>query len=129
MERRETKPSAAIGRDVQLTSFVNFQAMECNHTIVVYEITLSIQRLVNKYGVDLQDPAWDIVLSILSAITRHVEDKEPESVGAILSKLHETLCTIEQLIELGQFNGSVRKVFSLIEMSSSVRPVNKKISR
>lgn len=97
--------------------------MQCNHTLVVYEITLSVQRLVSKYGLELQDPAWDVVLSILEAITRHVEDKEQSAVAPVLSKLHETLCTVEKLIELGQFNGNVRKVFSLIEMSSSVRPV------
>lgn len=93
--------------------------------MVVYEITISIHRLVNKFGLELQDPAWDVVLSILEAITHYVENKDASALGSVVTKLHETLCTIEQLIELGQFNGNVRKVFSLIEMSSSVRPVSK----
>ncbi|KAK6623829.1 hypothetical protein RUM44_010685 [Polyplax serrata] len=98
------------------------QAMQCNHTVVVYEITLSTHRLVNKFGLELQDPAWDVVLSILEAITKHVESRDATLVGSVGTKLHETLCTIEQLIELGQFNGNVRRVFSLIEMSSCMRP-------
>lgn len=79
---------------------------------------------MNNYGFELQDPAWDVVLSILEAVTRHVEKKEASTVAPVVTKLHETLCTVEQLIELGQFNGNVRKVFSLIEMSSNVRPVS-----
>lgn len=99
--------------------------MQCNHTVVVYEITLSVHQLVNKFGSELQDPAWDVVLSILEAITRHVEAKDASLLVSVVTKLHETLCTIEQLIELEQFNGNVRRVFSLIEMSSAMRPVSK----
>jgi putative effector of murein hydrolase LrgA (UPF0299 family) len=33
---------------------------------------LSIQRLVGKYGMELQDPAWDLVLSIIEAIIRYI---------------------------------------------------------
>lgn len=99
--------------------------MHCNHTVVIYEITISIHRLVNKFGLELQDPAWDVVLSILEAIIEHIETKDVSLLGSVITKLHETLCTIEQLIELGQFNGNVRRVFSLIEMSSCMRPVSR----
>jgi hypothetical protein len=37
--------------------------------------------------------------------------------------LHDTICTIEQQIEQGQFNGSVCRVYELIERCSSSRPV------
>jgi hypothetical protein len=33
---------------------------------------LSIERLVNKYGVELQDPAWDLVLSITEAVIKYI---------------------------------------------------------
>lgn len=37
--------------------------------------------------------------------------------------LHDTICTIEQQIEQGQFSGSVCRVYELIERCSSSRPV------
>ncbi|KAK7793760.1 hypothetical protein R5R35_000957 [Gryllus longicercus] len=104
-----------------LPSFLH--ALESKHTVVIYEVMLSIQRLVNKYGLELYDPAWDIVLNIIEAIISHIETPpHNSSVTLVASHLHDTLCTIEQLIELGQFNGSVRRVFELIERCSPVRP-------
>lgn len=37
----------------------------------MYEVTLSIQRLVNKYGNELWDPTWSIILDILEEIITH----------------------------------------------------------
>lgn len=51
---------------------VGFQALKSNHSVVTYEVMLSIQRLVNKYGLELQDPAWDLVLSIIEAIIGYI---------------------------------------------------------
>lgn len=45
--------------------------MNCNHPMVMYEVMLSIQRLVNKYGGDLQEPAWSIVLDIVEEVITH----------------------------------------------------------
>ncbi|PSN43169.1 hypothetical protein C0J52_09893 [Blattella germanica] len=104
-----------------LPSFL--RALESNHSVVTYEVMLSIQRLVNKYGLELQDPAWDLVLSIIEAIIRYIEtNNHTNQMSLIESHLHDTMSTIEQLIELGQFNGSVHKIFELIERCSSVRP-------
>lgn len=98
-------------------------ALQCRHHLVMYEVMLSIQRLVNKYGLQLQDPAWDLVLAIIDTIIEHIERSSPGTPTALVgSHLHETLCTIEQLIELGQFNGSVRRVFQIIERCAPVRP-------
>jgi len=44
-------------------------------------------------------------------------------MALIESSLHDTIRIIEQQIELGQFNGSVCRVFELIERCSSTRPV------
>lgn len=41
--------------------------------MVAYEITLSIQRLVKKYGKDLQVSSWDVILDIVEALLKHVE--------------------------------------------------------
>nr|CAD7432433.1 unnamed protein product [Timema monikensis] len=147
--------------------------LSSNNSIVMYEVMLSIQRLVNKFGLELKDPAWDLVLSIMEAIIEHIDVSDhahvknceplinthlavktflvrlrrahwitsrrfclpkdhkkkrsntpPRSSPAsqVTSTLHDTICTIEQLMELGQFHGSVRRVFELIERCSPVRP-------
>lgn len=48
------------------------QAASTGKSVVVYEVMLSCQRLVNKYGVELQDPAWDLLLSILEAVVKYI---------------------------------------------------------
>nr|CAD7400169.1 unnamed protein product [Timema poppensis] len=97
--------------------------LSSNNSIVMYEVMLSIQRLVNKFGLELKDPAWDLVLSIMEAIIEHIEtDSRTSPASQVTSTLHDTICTIEQLMELGQFHGSVRRVFELIERCSPVRP-------
>lgn len=37
----------------------------------MYEVTLSIQRLVNKFGNELWDPTWSIILAIIEQIIIH----------------------------------------------------------
>jgi tuberous sclerosis protein 2 len=146
---------------------VGLQALKSNHSVVTYEVILSIQRLVGKCGVELQGPSWDLVLSIVEAviiyigwkwlkivaciaecnkvvvsdsniwITTNVKcyymdfwwflfsetNSRTNQMSLIESSLRDTMCIIEQQIELGQFNGSVCKVFELIERCSSARPV------
>lgn len=51
--------------------YLHCQALQCNHPIVMYEVTLSIQRLVNKYGNELWDPTWSIILDIIELIITH----------------------------------------------------------
>ena len=55
-----------------ISNFVGLQALKSNHSVVTYEVMLSIQRLVGKYGVELQDPAWDLVLSIIESIISYI---------------------------------------------------------
>ncbi|XP_049853714.1 tuberin isoform X1 [Schistocerca gregaria] len=99
------------------------QVVNCNHPIVMYEMMLSIQMLVKECGYSMQDPAWDMVLSIMDGLFGHIEQcSSSNHTGLISCHLNETICGIEKLIELGQFNGSVRRVFELIERCSPVRP-------
>ena len=47
-------------------------ALQCNHPIVVYEVILAIQRLVNKYGNELQEPSWSMILEIIEKVIIHI---------------------------------------------------------
>lgn len=39
--------------------------------IVTYEVTLSIQRLIQNQGKELSEPTWDVIIDILSAIAKN----------------------------------------------------------
>lgn len=49
-----------------------WQAVLMHHTIVVYEVTLSIHRLVNKFGASLGPGEWSMVFSIVTHIDHHI---------------------------------------------------------
>lgn len=49
------------------------KAVSHENNIVAYEITLNLQRLVSKYGKDLQFVTWEIILDILEALLNQIE--------------------------------------------------------
>lgn len=103
-----------------LPSFLH--ALHCDHTIVIYEVMLSVQGLINRFGTELHDPAWDIILDIIEGVIQHVEATNHSSNSPITSHLHETLGSMEKLIENKQFNGSVARLYELIERCAHERP-------
>lgn len=40
---------------------------------MAYEVVLNLQRLVTKYGKDLQHVTWDIVLNILETLLIQID--------------------------------------------------------
>ena len=52
---------------------LSFQALSCHHSLVASEVTLSVQRLVKKYGHELHVVAWDAVLDITEALQQQIE--------------------------------------------------------
>ena len=40
---------------------------------MVYEVSLSLQRLTKKYGADLGPAEWEEIINILSVIDRHIQ--------------------------------------------------------
>ena len=47
------------------------QAASCGHTIVVYEIVLSLLRLIRTYAHSLHSAEWDMIYSILGVVQLH----------------------------------------------------------
>ncbi|XP_013385066.2 tuberin [Lingula anatina] len=102
-----------------LPSFL--QALQCKHALVAFEVVLSLERLVKKYGKELQLVAWDIILEILEymlELTQTVIVHE----AAVTSKLHDILSTIENLYEEQQYHGSTSTFFNIIEKCATKRP-------
>ncbi|XP_008551643.1 tuberin [Microplitis demolitor] len=103
-----------------LPSFI--QALKCNHPIVMYEVTLAVQRLVNKYGPTLLEPTWSVVLDIIQHVIAHIETSNQPATQQVSESLHDTLNGIENLMDANQYNGDVQRFYDLIERCSDARP-------
>ncbi|XP_025075261.1 tuberin [Pogonomyrmex barbatus] len=99
-----------------------YQALQCNHPIVMYEVTLSIQRLVNKYGNELWDPTWSIILDIIEEIITHTETSNQPATKQVSASLHETISNIESLLDANNYNGCIQRFYDLVERCSDSRP-------
>ncbi|ELT92478.1 hypothetical protein CAPTEDRAFT_148419 [Capitella teleta] len=87
--------------------------------ILAYEVVLSCQRLIGKYGQEQQVLVWDLILDILEMLLKNVE----VSFGsALISNIHDMLTTIETLHEQGLYNASIDRLFSIIEICADKRP-------
>ena len=42
------------------------------HTIVVYEVCLSLRRLIVKHSAQIHLLEWDMVYNIIDAVQRHI---------------------------------------------------------
>ncbi|XP_012271509.1 tuberin isoform X2 [Orussus abietinus] len=99
-----------------------YHVLQCNHPIVMYEVTLSIQRLVNKYGVELQEPTWSIILDIIDEVIAHTETSNQPATKQVSISLHETINSIESLLDSEHYNGCVQRFYELVERCSDSRP-------
>ncbi|XP_050694251.1 tuberin-like isoform X2 [Eriocheir sinensis] len=99
------------------------EASKNNHVLVVYEIALSVQKLVSKMYMELHFSSWDLVLDILNNLFEHTVAMEKDTEKqTILGLLKDILDAIEQLLDLHQFGGSADKFFSLVDKYSELRP-------
>ncbi|XP_021346639.1 tuberin-like isoform X5 [Mizuhopecten yessoensis] len=106
-----------------LPSFL--QVLSTNSHIVAYEVVLSIHRLVNKYGKDLQHVTWNIIMDILEGLLRLMEvtvPNQPPLDPRMPVDFHDILSIIEDLHMHGQFAGCVSRFFKIIELCASKRP-------
>ncbi|XP_076652775.1 TSC complex subunit tuberin isoform X1 [Halictus rubicundus] len=99
-----------------------YQALKCNHPIVMYEVTLSIQRLVTKYGAELWDPTWSIILDIIEEVISHTETSNQPATRQVSMSLHETINSIENLLDTNRYNGCVQRFYELVDRCSNTRP-------
>ncbi|XP_033337917.1 TSC complex subunit tuberin isoform X3 [Megalopta genalis] len=99
-----------------------YQALKCNHPIVMYEVTLSIQRLVTKYGAELWDPTWSIILDIIEEVISHTETSNQPATRQVSTSLHETINSIENLLDNNRYNGCVQRFYELVDRCSNTRP-------
>ena len=62
---------------------VSLQAALSGHTIVVYEVVLSVHRLVRRYSGQLSHLEWEMVYGILRATQQHLQQANEVSQGTV----------------------------------------------
>eukprot|EP00117_Sycon_ciliatum_P044088 scpid19069/ scgid31850/ Tuberin; Tuberous sclerosis 2 protein homolog len=106
-----------------LPSFV--KALECVCAPVAYELALSMNRLVKKYGTRLQQNMWGYVIDVLEIISRQTpgfnSQTEQTRVFAIRDKINDTLTTMEKLYDAGTLAAKPDMFFNLLEKWVGVR--------
>lgn len=105
-------------------------ALHCKHAVVVFEVILSVQRLVKKFG-DVVRVEWDIIFEILAQLqpwltkTNHdassiLLDAEHNGFGIqhtrIPKELIDTISLIEELYARNEFYGDIEQLYSLLDM-------------
>ncbi|KAJ8319018.1 hypothetical protein KUTeg_004109 [Tegillarca granosa] len=114
-----------LGTHLGHSSVYTMCCMLQDSPVVAYEVVLSLQRLVKKYGKDLQYVTWNVILDILESLLKLAESpvpNQPPTDPRMVADLHDILSVIETLHEHGHFAGCVSRFFKLIEISAAKRP-------
>ena len=105
--------------------------MLSGHTIVVYEVALSLSRLVRTHPLELHPLEWDAIYDIMNCIQGHMTQIHATSGHTHLPSnsleqcMGELFSAIEQLYEEGTNIGSSEQFFNLVEASIASMPVRR----
>ncbi|KAG7164375.1 Tuberin-like, partial [Homarus americanus] len=101
-----------------------YKASENSHVLVVYEVAVSIQKLVVRMGSKLHVNSWTLVLKILMNVFMHTVKMTEERIEkpTILAVLSEAVDGIEHLVESREYFGSHGQFYLLVDQYSQLRP-------
>ena len=113
-------------------SFVAIQAVLSNHTIVVFEVALSIRRLVRTYSQAFHPLEWDLIYDIMGVVQRHLNllkvrtGENPALPSSNLGQcLRDLFVAVEELYAGGSglSIGEPERFFALVEENMDTMPV------
>jgi tuberous sclerosis protein 2 len=106
------------------------QASLSGHTLVIYEVTLSVLRLVRHYSSRLGPREWEMIFHILHATQRHLSQQaEPSSAAQLQSTLQDIFSSVEQFWEDGENSiGPAHLFFQLLDEVRATLPVTSVLS-
>ena len=116
-------PALRIHTNTVLLCFL--EVLKCNEQIIVFEIVLSVQKLLSRHGAELYEPVWDTVMSIIEIVLVQINEKPNENrklYDEISKNIFECVSEIDNLIEIDKFNGSFKKYYGIIATNSTLKP-------
>ncbi|KAF6037720.1 TSC2 [Bugula neritina] len=100
-------------------------ALASNNTKTAYEISLTVLRLVRKFGKAQPYILWENVLDILDSLYLHIKNGsvgESQILDKISNNLHDIVTAIEELQDTCTYCGPADRLFNFIEMCAASRP-------
>ena len=100
--------------------------LRSNSLSVTYEVLISIRRLVEKYGKELQHLSWNGILEILDDIRKsdgqtELSESEERLDERVRELFHLILDSMEALAERNTYSGNPGQLYALIESCSAQR--------
>eukprot|EP01117_Protostelium_nocturnum_P006881 TRINITY_DN2467_c0_g1_i3.p1 TRINITY_DN2467_c0_g1~~TRINITY_DN2467_c0_g1_i3.p1 ORF type:complete len:1554 (-),score=306.75 TRINITY_DN2467_c0_g1_i3:98-4759(-) len=87
--------------------------LSSNQNIIYYEVLLSVNRLLKKYGSELK-VEWDILITIISKLQAALDMQENTNFATVFS---EVISTIGDLYKKQTFSGDRKQLITLLENS------------
>ncbi|XP_059607432.1 tuberin [Phlebotomus argentipes] len=109
-------PALRCSPSTVLLSFL--RVLRSRHFIVSFEVALSIQRLIQRSGAELTEPAWDTLCQIMDALADNMAhyDRDGAPRSNCVSKIfHETLDDVEMKLRRHEINANADMIYNLIE--------------
>ena len=90
--------AVCVRKSSQCVMCLCVQVSQCDHTIVLYEIALSMQRLVRKYAHSLETMDWDSIYVILEAVQSHAHHHFTDQPNHVLVQVLSSLAQFCEVI-------------------------------
>ncbi|XP_055707088.1 tuberin isoform X2 [Phlebotomus papatasi] len=115
-------PALRCSPSTVLLSFL--RVLRSRHFIVSFEVALSIQRLIQRSGPELTEPAWDTLCQIMEALADNMAHYEKNGVqrnNSVSIIFHETLNDVEGKLRRHEINANSDMIYNLIEKVADER--------
>ncbi|XP_063888918.1 tuberin-like isoform X2 [Scylla paramamosain] len=91
--------------------------------LVLYEVALSLQRLLAETRPNLFGQSWNLIIDIVTCLYRNTERvPEPGPQDGILGVLNDVVNRLEHFVDSNVFEGDVEKFIRLLDTISQHRP-------
>ncbi|CAG0914003.1 unnamed protein product [Notodromas monacha] len=95
------------------------KVLDCDHTLIAYEVSLTLVRLVEKHGKHQTRPAWDLIFEIVAKLIAFSDKKPNPEINTQLQKL---LTAMENVLLEVKLSDEAMKLYDLIDKCSYSRP-------
>nr|XP_053653234.1 tuberin-like [Cherax quadricarinatus]XP_053653235.1 tuberin-like [Cherax quadricarinatus] len=93
--------------------------------LVVFEVAMSVQKLLSSQGTTMKESTWSVVLEMMNNAYRNtISLDECPDKDSILDILGDVMKYIEELMEAETFNGKPEDFYVLVIKYSNYRPEN-----
>ena len=94
--------------------------MQSANALVAKEVSLSLQRLVKKFGAEQEIITWDVIMDILVILLKRMSTQSVENASLAVI-VHSLLTNMEQLYAANKFHGCTHRLFKILAICGMER--------